>query len=224
VSKKFEYFFALENISFNVKKNTFFGIVGENGAGKTTLLKILCGLTSPSFGNLTINGLNYKESGNQIKEIIGVSADESFLYDELTIYENLKFFDNLHFNFNKNELKNKINRLTTLFNLNDWIHEPIRNLSTGMKQKVDLIRTIIHHPSIIFLDEPFSGLDFKAIQIVIDLLKELKEQENNTIVLTTHKIDILPQLCDDLIVLKRGKINKFITKKDFNSIEIEKYF
>jgi len=224
VSKQFGTFFALKKISFIVKKNIIFGIVGANGAGKTTLIKILSGLLKPTLGRILISGKNYEDHPKKIKKVIGTITDESFLDDGLTIYENLKFYDNLHFNFEKNKILSKIERYTKLFNLIDWCNESIRILSRGMKKKVELIRVLMHHPSILFLDEPFSGLDFNTIKILKKLFIELKEKENVSIILTTHKIEDAMQMCDELMILKSGKISKQFSRENFNEIEIETYF
>ncbi|MFX1572583.1 MAG: ABC transporter ATP-binding protein [Promethearchaeota archaeon] len=224
VSKQFGYFFALKKISFKIRKNTIFGIGGANGAGKTTLIKILSGLLKPTMGKVVIDGLNYIDHPNIIKQNIGITTDESFLYEELTIFENLKFFDNLHFNFEKNNIKYKIEQYVKKFDLIDWINEPVKNLSHGMKQKVELIRSLMHNPSILFMDEPFSGLDYKSSEMLSNFILELKKKENVSIILTTHRIDVFHQLCDDLIILKKGKITKLATKKDYAEIQIETYF
>lgn len=224
VSKQFGYFFALTNISFNIKERAIYGIAGANGAGKTTLIKILAGLLKPSNGSLKIMGLNYQEHTNQIKKVIGITTDESFLFNELTIFENLKYYDNLHCNFNIMEIQEKITRFTKLFNIDDWLSEPIRNLSHGMKQKVELIRAMIHQPKILLLDEPFRGLDYKTIKSLIKLLVNLKEKSNSSLILSTHNIELLMQICDNLLVLKQGKVNKIFFDKAFNEGEIKKYF
>jgi ABC-type multidrug transport system ATPase subunit len=224
VSKQFGYFFALKNVSFKAKENTIIGLAGANGAGKTTLIKILCGLLTPTLGKIMIKGMDYENHSNNIKKKIGISTDESFLYEELTIFENLKFYDNLHLNFNKKSIKTKIEQFAEKFNLTEWINEPVENLSHGMKQKVELIRVFMHQPSILFLDEPFSGLDYNTTELLMDSLKELRDKENVSIVLTTHKTEILTQICDEIVVLKKGKISKSLTKEEFKEIKIESYF
>ncbi|MEJ2293609.1 MAG: ABC transporter ATP-binding protein [Candidatus Lokiarchaeota archaeon] len=224
VSKQFGYFFALKNISFNIKESTIFGVVGANGAGKSTLIKILAGLLKPSHGSVEIKGLNYRDNPNQIKKQLGIITDESFLFNDLTIFENLKYYENLHLNFNKKIVNEKIQRFIKLFNIDEWLSEPIRNLSHGMKQKVELIRAMIHHPAILLLDEPFRGLDYKATKILANLLVELKEKSSVSLVITTHNITILPKICNNLLVLKQGKVNKVFLEEDYNEIEIEKYF
>ena len=224
VSKQFGYFFALKKVSFSIRESSIFGIAGANGAGKTTLIKILSGILSPTIGKIVIGGMNYEDHSKNIKQNIGITSDESFLYEELTIFENLKFYANLHLNFEKDNITTKINQFAKKFNLTDWIDEPVRNLSHGMKQKVELMRTLMHHPSILFLDEPFTGLDYNTTKMLINFFKELQIKENITIIITTHKIDIFQQICDELIILKRGKVNKTFTLGDYPEIEIESYF
>jgi len=223
VSKQFGYFFALKKVSFSVRQQTIFGIAGANGAGKTTLVKILSGLLRPTLGNIEISGMNYDDHSNIIRQNIGITTDESFLYEELTIFENLKFYDNLHLNFEKSNIKTKIEHLVKKFNLEDWVNEPVSTLSHGMKQKVELIRALIHKPSVLFLDEPFSGLDYKTTNMLINFFKELKELGKVSIVLTTHKIDLFQKICDKLIILEKGKIVKAISKEDYDEFEIESY-
>jgi ABC-type multidrug transport system ATPase subunit len=207
-----------------VKENTILGIVGANGAGKTTLIKILSGLRSPTSGKVLISGMNYKDNNRDIKRLIGTISSKSFLYEELSIYENLKFYSKLYSVYEKHEFKEKIEQYADKFNLSDWIFEPISYLSTGMKQKVEIIRILIHNPSILLLDEPFSGLDFNSIKLLIKILNDLRENENLTIILTTHKIEVIQQICDAILILKRGKINKFVPKTEMNKIKIESYF
>ncbi|MFW9826512.1 MAG: ABC transporter ATP-binding protein [Candidatus Thorarchaeota archaeon] len=224
VSKQFGYFFALKKISFKVRENTIFGIAGANGAGKTTLIKITSGLLKATMGEIVIGGLNFDDHFNNIKQKIGITTDESFLYEELTIFENLKYYANLHLNFDNENIKSKIEHYCEMFNLLDWVNEPVRILSHGMKQKVELIRVMIHEPTILFLDEPFSGLDFSSTTMVIKFLKELKNEKNLTIILTTHNINVFQQICDQLIILKKGTINKTVTKEEINKVDIKSYY
>jgi len=224
VSKQFGYFFALKKISFQVREDTVFGIAGANGAGKTTLIKILSGLLKPTFGKIMFGDMNYDDNSNIIKQNIGITTDESFLFEELTIFENLKYYANLHLNFDKRNIETLIDHYCKKFNLTDWINEPVRILSHGMKQKVELIRGVIHEPSILFLDEPFSGLDYNATTMLINFFKDLKKNKNVSIILTTHKTEVFQQICDDLIILKKGKINKAITNEQFSEAEIKSFY
>ncbi|MFW9970635.1 MAG: ABC transporter ATP-binding protein [Candidatus Odinarchaeota archaeon] len=224
ISKQFGYFFALKNISFTIKEHSIFGIAGANGAGKTTLIKILSGLLKPTIGNVEIEGMNYNHHSDILKQNIGITTDESYLYNELTIFENLLFYGYLHLNFNRSILKSRIEQLVEQFNLKDWINEPVGVLSHGMKQKVEIIRALIHEPSILFLDEPFSGLDYNSTTMLINFFKELENVKNISIILATHKIEVFQQICDDLIVLKQGKINKSFINEEFDEPQIKSYF
>ena len=224
ISKQYGFFFALNKISFHLDENSILGVIGANGAGKTTLIRILSGLTSPTSGTIVIKGRNYKTDAKSIKHIIGTITDKSFLYEELTIYENLKFYSKLYSIYNKNEFKEKIERYAKKFNLSNWIFEPIRNLSTGMKQKVEIIRSLIHNPSILFLDEPFSGLDFTTIKLLIKILTELREKENLTLIIATHKIEVVQEISDTILILKNGKISKFAPRNEIDRIKIESFF
>ena len=224
VSKQYGFFFALNKISFHLDENSILGIIGANGAGKTTLIRILSGLTSPTSGKIVIRGENYKTDSKSIKQNIGIITNKSFLYEELTIYENLKFYSKLYSIYDKNTFKAKIEQYLEKFNLSDWIFEPISNLSTGMKQKVEIIRILIHNPSILLLDEPFSGLDFNTIKLLINILTELRERENLTIIIATHKIEVVQEISDVLLILKKGKISKFGLNNEIDKSIIESYF
>jgi ABC-type multidrug transport system ATPase subunit len=223
LSKKYGQFFALKNISFQIKENIILGIVGENGAGKTTLIKCLSGLLRPTYGGIKINDSTFKDKPLKIKSQIGILTDDSFLYEKFSIYENLEFYSKLHFNFTKTNIKKQIEKLAEIFEISDWLHEPIQNLSKGMKKKVELIRVLIHQPQILFLDEPFSSLDQKIKIKFINLLKELKKKENLTIVLSTHDTEIAKQFCDEILIIKKGQLVKTIEKNEFREIKIIDY-
>jgi len=224
ISKQYGFFFALNKISFHLDESSILGVIGANGAGKTTLIRILSGLTSPTSGKMVIKGKNYKTDDKFLKKIIGTIANKSFLYEELTIYENLKFYSKLYSVYDKHTFKEKIEHYAEQFNLSDWIFEPISNLSTGMKQKVEIIRILIHNPSILLLDEPFSGLDFNTIKLLIKILTELKLKENLTIIIATHNIEVVQEISDAILILKNGKISKFAPKNEIDKNKIESYF
>jgi ABC-type multidrug transport system ATPase subunit len=224
VSKQFGFFFALNKISFIVNENTILGIVGANGAGKTTLINLLSGLSTPTKGKILINGINYNVNERNIKRLIGTITSKSFLYEEFSIYENLKFFSKLYNIYNKVETRKIIEQYAKNFNLSDWLYEPVSYLSTGMKQKVEIMRVLIHNPSILLLDEPFSGLDFNTINLLTTMLTNLKERKNLTLVITSHNIELIRQISDAILILKRGKISKLVPKDEIDKIKIESYY
>ncbi len=224
VSKSFGYFYAIKNISFSIKQNSIFGLLGANGAGKTTLIKILSGLLKPNEGEIIIAGMSFDKMPIEIRKTLGIMIDQSFLFEDLTIYENLKFYSNIFGHFNVKKINNQIEKFTKLFNLADWKDEHVRNLSTGMKRKVELIRALIHEPQILLIDELFSGLDFGAIDTILNLIRQLNGEENVTIFFSTHHIDLAVKICDEILVLKRGKINKLFKKGEIDQVEIKSFY
>lgn len=223
LSKQFGFFYAIKNFTFEIKENTIFGILGSNGAGKTTLIKLLSGLLSPTNGEITVGGLNYKDHPQTIKQNIGVITDKSFLYEDLNIYENLKFYNSLYSNFKKSQIQQKFERYSEHFNLQEWLFEPIRNLSKGMKQRVELIRALLHDPSILIFDEPFSSIDQKTLPSIINLLFEIQNKESKTIVISTHNIELAQKICDNILILNKGKIEQILSKNEFQADRIKTY-
>jgi len=224
ISKRFGYFFALKKTTFDVANGEILGIVGANGAGKSTLFRILSCVMEPTDGEFSVFGEKNTSNIISIKRNIGITTDESILYGELTIKENLRFYENLHYNFSNEDIERKIEKYAKLLNLDEWINEPVRILSKGMKRKVEIIRALIHNPKILLLDEPYSGIDFKSIEIIIDFLKQLREKQKTTIVLATHKIDVAKQICDRLMILQKGRIKAIVTREKFNNLNLEEYF
>lgn len=224
ISKSFGYFYALKNISFSIKQNTTFGLLGANGAGKTTLIKILSGLLKANEGEIIVTGLNFSTNPYEIRKNLGVMIDQSFLFEDLTISENLKFYSNIFGHFDTKKINDRIEIFTKLFNLADWRDERVRNLSTGMKRKVELIRALIHEPQILFIDELFSGLDFGSIDAVLKLIKHLKDEQKVTIVLSTHHIDLAVKICDEILVLRKGKMSKFLKKPEIDQNNIKLFY
>ena len=223
LSKQFGFFYAIKKFTFEIEENKIFGILGPNGAGKTTLIKLLSGLLTPTRGEIIIDGMNYKDHGKIIKQNIGVITDKSFLYEDLTIYENLKFYYSLYNNSKKSQIRQKIEKYLEKFNLQNWIFEPIRNLSKGMKQKVELIRALMHDPSILIFDEPLSNIDQKTIPLIINLFVEIQNRESKTLVFSTHNIELAKKLCDEILIINKGSIEQVLGKNDMQTEKIKSY-
>ncbi|UCC18198.1 MAG: ABC transporter ATP-binding protein [Promethearchaeota archaeon] len=223
LSKQFGFFYAIKDFTFEIDESSTFGVIGPNGAGKTTLIKLLSGLLSPTHGKIIIDGMNYIDHPKNIKQNIGVITDRSFLYEDLTIYENLKFYSNLYKNSKKSQIREKIEKFLEHFNLQDWIFEPIQNLSKGMKQKVEIIRVLMHNPPILILDEPFSSIDRKTIPLIIKLFVEIQNREKKTIVFSTHNIELAQQLCDEILIINKGNIKQILGKNDMSIEKIKAY-
>ena len=196
---------ALDNVSFSIAKGKTYGLIGKNGCGKTTLLKILCGLYKPTSGTAKINDKDIYLSKDLLKNKIGVLfGGESNLYIHFTAFENIQYFGRLY-GMNDDLIKSRIQFLSKYFEMDSYINLNVANFSRGMKQKVALVRSIIHDPEIILLDEPSTGLDIQAINQVANFIMYNKEKEK-TLIISSHNMDEISKLCDSLLILKDGKL------------------
>lgn len=199
---------ALNKINFSIKDGEVIGLVGKNGSGKSTLLKIMCGLYKPTSGSVSINNLDVSHNVNQIKQDMGVLfGGDAGLYKRLSARENIEYFAQLN-GLKIDEIQQNLNKYVEFFNMENYIDRKIDNFSRGMKQKTCFIRSIIHNPSLIILDEPSTGLDVQAIEEVANFIK-LNKKENKTIILSSHNMDEILKLCDKVIVLNSGNLTFF---------------
>ncbi|MHA1676539.1 MAG: ABC transporter ATP-binding protein [Candidatus Njordarchaeales archaeon] len=205
LKKKFREVQALNGISFEVKEGEIFGYLGPNGAGKTTTIRILSALIRPDFGYAEVCGINVQENPTVVLENIGVLPENNALYERLTGRENLIFFAKAY-NIPREEANRRINELLKFFGLKDRADDPVGKYSKGMKQRLALIRTVLHRPKVLLLDEPTSGLSPEIAIRVRDLIKKLAEKEDVTIFLSTHNLDEAERLCDRVAVIFSGKI------------------
>ena len=203
---------ALDNVSLNIKNGELFGLLGVNGAGKTTLIKILCGLTRKTSGTITINNFNLDKEIDKIKEIIDISPQETSVANNLTVKENLEFFANIYNNIDANT----INEIVDIFNLNEVLNQRAKTLSGGYKRRLSIAIALISKPKILFLDEPTLGLDVFARRELWNIIKKL--QKNITIILTSHYLEEIENLCDRVAILSNGKLLKTGTIEEIKQI------
>ena len=203
---------ALDNVSLSIKQGELFGLLGVNGAGKTTLIKILCGLTRKTSGTITINNFNLDKEIDKIKEIIDISPQETSVANNLTVKENLEFFANI---YNSNDNKT-INEIVDIFNLNEVLNQRAKTLSGGYKRRLSIAIALISKPKILFLDEPTLGLDVFARRELWNIIKKL--QKNITIILTSHYLEEIENLCDRVAILSNGKLLKTGTIEEIKQI------
>ncbi len=203
---------ALDNVSLSIKQAELFGLLGVNGAGKTTLIKILCGLTRKTSGTITINNFNLDKEIDKIKEIIDISPQETSVANNLTVKENLEFFANI---YNNNDVKT-INEIIDIFNLNEVLNQRAKTLSGGYKRRLSIAIALISKPKILFLDEPTLGLDVFARRELWNIIKKL--QKNITIILTSHYLEEIENLCDRVAILSNGKLLKTGTIEEIKQI------
>ena len=205
LTKKFNGFTAVDNISFTVNKGEVFGFLGPNGAGKTTTIKMLITLLHPTNGNAEIAGYNIYKQKNQVRKNIGVVFQEPALDELLTGKENLDYHARMY-SLDKEKRAERINEVLKLVDLEDKKDLLVKTYSGGMKRRLEIARGLMHFPNILFLDEPTLGLDSQTRRAIWDYIKQMNEKEGTTIFLTTHYMDEADFLCDRVGIIDRGKI------------------
>lgn len=193
---------VLRGIDLQIEQGESVAILGANGAGKSTWLKIAAGLLKPTSGDILLHGKTRKTDDYEYQKQIGYLGHQSFLYDSLSPVENLTFFAKL---YQLEQRGKRIDQLIADVGLSLFKHEPVRTFSRGMIQRLAIARTILHEPTILFLDEPYTGLDKQAVTMFNGLLAELREK-GVTIVMVTHDFEYITEVCDRIVVLRKGKI------------------
>lgn len=227
LSKSFKKVDAVKEVSFNVKKGTVFGLLGENGAGKTTTLRMLATMLKPTNGTATINGVDLVEDPEKVRGLIGILfGGETGLYDRLTAKENIEYFGLLN-GMEKIDIERRVKELSNMLDMNEYLDRRAGKFSKGMKQKVSIARSIVHDPEIMLFDEPTSGLDVTSIRVVHDFIQQLKEK-GKTIVFSSHSMNEVEKLCDEVGIIHKGKIIEVATvkalKEKYEGMELEDIF
>ena len=204
LTKRFGSLTAVDRLSFKVKVGEIFGILGPNGAGKTTTIRMLASLISPTEGYALVNGHDVVKESLRVRETVGILTENPSLYDRLTAYENMEFFAEAYGITDKVERDGRIRELLDFFDLWERRGDKAGNFSRGMKQKLAIARAIVHSPEILFLDEPTAGLDPSSSKDIRDLMEELSRRENQTILLSTHRLEDADRLCNRVMIIKNG--------------------
>ena len=215
LTKKFGDFAAVDHVSFRVKEGEVFGFLGPNGAGKTTTINMLCTLMLPTEGTATIAGFDVIKEAGEVRKRIGVVTEKLIVYDRLTPVENLKFFGRLY-DVPSQELNKRTEELLSLVDLWEWRNSLVSNFSSGMRQRLNLIRALIHNPEIIFLDEPTVGLDPATSLNIRELIAKLN-QNGSTVILTTHQMEVAEKLSHRVSIIDQGKIIALETLEDLKA-------
>jgi ABC-2 type transport system ATP-binding protein len=204
VSKRYGRTLALNDISFDVRRNELFALLGPNGAGKTTLLHILCTILQPDSGTVHIGGLDVVAQPTRGRRDVGVVFQEPSLDDRLTVHENLNFHG-LVYGVPRSVRRQRIEELLALVELTQSRERLVRTLSSGMKRRVEIARALIHDSRILFLDEPTVGLDAQSRERIWQYVGRLRRQRELTVVVTTHYIEEV-EACDRVCVIDAGRI------------------
>jgi ABC-2 type transport system ATP-binding protein len=203
LSKKFGAFTAVDGISLKVEYGEIFGFLGANGAGKTTAIRMLCGLLQPTSGTGMVNGFDINREYEKIKPSIGYMSQKFSLYGDLTGRENLQFYGTVY-GLRGGPLKDRIAELIDSLNLQEFIDRPTGHLPVGWRQRIGLAAAIVHHPRIVFLDEPTGGVDPVFRRRFWEILYQLADDGTNLFV-TTHYMDEA-EFCRRISIMHRGKI------------------
>tara|TARA_Y100001954_G_scaffold95438_1_gene104467 strand:- start:271 stop:1194 length:924 start_codon:yes stop_codon:yes gene_type:complete len=196
---------ALNGININIEKGKFFGLLGPNGAGKTTTIGILTGLVNLTSGKIKVNGLDTIKDYKQTRKMIGLSPQEINLDVFFTIRE-LLIFQGGYYGLSIKESKKRVDKILFDLGLEEKAYSKARELSGGMKRRVQIAKALIHDPEIIILDEPTAGVDIELRHLLWDSLKEMNEKHDKTLLLTTHYIEEAENLCDEVAIIDDGKI------------------
>jgi ABC-type multidrug transport system ATPase subunit len=201
LTKSYGHTRALNGVTLTIKPGEKVAVLGHNGAGKTTFLKVISTQITSYTGSVKMFELDPKKSLGEIRKSTGFMGHVSFLYDELTVEENLNFYGKM-FDLDKNQLKERIDKLLELMKIERWQHVQVKFLSHGLRKRVDIARVFLHSPLLLVLDEPFSGLDEATVDLFIE---QLKYGEKKALVLSSHSPELTERVCNRTIFFDHGK-------------------
>lgn len=195
---------VLDHINLVCKPGRIFSLLGPNGAGKTTTLRIVASILRPTAGKVRVCGIDLAQEPEKARARMGFLTGTTGLYERLTPNEVIRYFGELQ-GMDKRTITTRRNQLFDLLGMHDFANKRIGKLSTGMKQKVSICRTMIHDPDVVVFDEPTSGLDVITARHIIDLIRDCKGQ-NKTVIFSSHIMSEVDLLCDDLAIIHKGKL------------------
>ncbi|MFZ3383095.1 MAG: ATP-binding cassette domain-containing protein [Candidatus Methanoperedens sp.] len=205
LTKTFGKITAVNELNLTVNEGEIFGLLGPNGAGKTTLISMLCTILKPTSGRAWVNGFDIAKEPGKVRKSIGIVFQQASVDDLLTGRENLALH-NLLFEVPRAVRKQRIDEVLSIVNLEKRADDFVNTYSGGMRRRLELARGIMHHPKVLFLDEPTLGLDPQTREHIWDYIKELAQKECMTVLLTTHYMEEAEQLCDRVAIIDYGKI------------------
>jgi len=217
ITKYYETFLAVNNISFEISEGEVFGLLGPNGAGKTTTLRMISGMLQPSEGNVFIDGFSMKEQTLSAKKSLGFLTGDMNLYERLNPIELLTYFANLYL-VEKPEIKNRVEELVEKFEIHEYANRLCGKLSTGQKQRVAIARTVIHDPAVIVLDEPTTGLDIMSSELILNFIKKASQEDKKTVIFSTHNLSEVERLASRIGVINKGNLKFSGTINEINNL------
>lgn len=217
IGKKFDDKLVLDNISFSIEEGDIFGLIGPNGAGKSTLISIMTGLLDANTGSITIGGFDVKKESIKAKEFLGLVPQELALMETISAYDNLEFFGSLY-GLKGKHLKERIYYALNITGLTEKRKDKVKKFSGGMKRRLNLAAAIMHEPKILILDEPTVGIDPQSRNHIFEFIKGVNKEKNTTILYTSHYMEEVEYLCNNIFIIDEGKEIAYGSKKTVKSM------
>lgn len=206
IKPRYKEFEAVKGINFNIEEGELVGYIGENGAGKSTTIKMLTGLLTPTAGSIKVNGLIPNENRIENNKNIGaIFGQKTQLWWDLPVIESFRLIKKMY-KISENEYRKNLKKFTEILELQDLLEKQVKNLSLGQKMRCEIAATFLHNPKIVYLDEPTIGLDVLVKENIRKFIKEINKEKNTTVILTTHDLKDIEDVCDRIILLDNGKI------------------
>jgi ABC-2 type transport system ATP-binding protein len=212
LTKRFGEFTAVDDVSFSVKHGELFALLGPNGAGKSTTIKMLTTLLKPTSGKLTLAGHDVTKAQDSARKAFGIVFQDPSVDNDLTAYENMELHAALY-GIKGSETKARIENLMTLVELWDRRDSVVKTFSGGMKRRLEIARGLLHHPQVLFLDEPTLGLDTQTRNLLWEYVKRLSQEEGMTVFFTTHYLEEAEAVADRIAIIDHGKLIALGTSK-----------
>ncbi|GFZ33458.1 ABC transporter ATP-binding protein [Clostridium zeae] len=219
ITKRFNDKLVLDNVSFNIKKGEIFGLLGPNGAGKSTLINLMVGLLKMDKGQVIIGGNDISKETIKAKERIGLVPQEIALFEGLNAKENLEYWGGLY-GLRGKMLKDRIDEAIEISALKDHLKNPVKKYSGGMKRRLNIAAAMMHHPEVLIMDEPTVGVDPQSRNHIFEVVKRMNKEYSTSIIYTSHYMEEVELLCDNILILDLGKEVAYGSKEELKRMVI----
>lgn len=219
LTKRFNDKLVIDNVSLGIEKGEIFGLLGPNGAGKSTLINLMVGLLKIDRGEVVIGGYNISKEPLKAKEKIGLVPQEIALFENLNAKENLEYWGGLY-GLRGAMLKERINEALEIAALQEHIKKPVKKYSGGMKRRLNIAAAMMHHPEVLIMDEPTVGIDPQSRNHIFEVVKKMNKEYNSTVIYTSHYMEEIEALCDNIFILDLGKEVAYGSKEQLKRMVI----
>ena len=208
---------VLNNLTFGIQQGEYVGLIGNNGSGKSTIIHLLFNLIQPNSGSISVFDDHLRPGRNKFRNQLGIVLSEPYYIERFTVKKYLNFVGKFQ-NLNKETISERSSNLCSLLSIDGWENKKIKNLSSGNKMKVSIVAALLHNPKFLILDEPFTHLDIETTNIINKVLTRIKQ--NKTMLISSHNLDLVIELCDRFLILDNSEVKLDILKKEFSNEEL----